>query len=140
MGIVIDTSALVAVERAGAEWELSLPLDSAGSDAVLPAIVLAELVAGVHLADTPARAAGRQAKVDALALRVPVVSFDPAIAQRWGMTFAELHRAGTMIPSNDLAVAATALHLGFSVLVGPHDEAHFRRVPGLHILTIDAPR
>jgi predicted nucleic acid-binding protein len=36
-----------------------------------------------------------------------------------------------MIPSNDLAVAATALHLDFGVLVGPKDERHFRRVPQL---------
>ena len=36
-----------------------------------------------------------------------------------------------MIPANDLAVAATALQLEYGVLVGPQDEAHFRRVPGL---------
>jgi hypothetical protein len=31
------------------------------------------------------------------------------------------------------AVAATARYLGFSVLVGPSDEAHFRRVPDLEV-------
>ena len=36
--------------------------------------------------------------------------------------------AAALIPSNDLAVAATAQHLGFGVLVGPLDEHHFRRV------------
>ena len=37
------------------------------------------------------------------------------------------------MPANDLAVAATALHVGFGVLVGVRDEAHFRRVPGLQV-------
>lgn len=36
-----------------------------------------------------------------------------------------------MIPANDLAVAATALQLGFGVLIGPKNERHFRRIKGL---------
>jgi predicted nucleic acid-binding protein len=47
-----------------------------------------------------------------------------------------LSRAGRLIPSNDLAVAATALDLGFGVLVGPTDEAHFRAVPGLRVVAL----
>jgi predicted nucleic acid-binding protein len=39
-----------------------------------------------------------------------------------------------LIPANDLAVAATALHLEYGVLVGPEDEAHFRRVDGLRVV------
>jgi predicted nucleic acid-binding protein len=49
---------------------------------------------------------------------------------------ATLSRRGELIPANDLAVAATARHLGFSVLVGPSDEAHFRRVPDLDVRTL----
>ncbi len=45
-------------------------------------------------------------------------------------------RQGRLIPANDLAVAATAFHLGYGVLVGPRDEAHFRRVQGLHVVTL----
>ena len=37
------------------------------------------------------------------------------------------------LPSNDMAVAATALHLGYGVLIGPPDEAHFRSVPDLRV-------
>ena len=131
MGIVIDTSALVALERAGAEWELPDPL--LGVAVALPAIVLAELVSGVHLANTPARASSRRAKVSALVSRVPVVEFGTAIAERWGELFATLSRAGSPISSNDLAVAATAHFLGFGVLVGPRGEEHFSRVPDLRV-------
>ena len=99
--------------------------------AALAAIVYAELLSGVRLADSPERAAERRAKIDALIARVPVVEFGAAAAEHWAEIFATLHRAGTLIPANDLAVAATARALGFGVLVSPGDEAHFRRVPGL---------
>ncbi len=99
MGLVIDTSALVVVERS---------------------------------AKTPHRAASRRSKIRAFISRIPIVEFGPEIAERWADLFAILHRKGRLIPANDLAVA-TAFHLGFRVLVGPHDEAHFRRVPELRV-------
>lgn len=53
------------------------------------------------------------------------------MAEHYADIFAELSEAGTMIPQNDLTVAATARTLGFGVLVGPKDEVHFRKVEGL---------
>ncbi|MBI4634989.1 MAG: hypothetical protein HY727_01440 [Candidatus Rokubacteria bacterium] len=44
-----------------------------------------------------------------------------------------LSRAGRLILANDLAVAATVLHLGFGVLVGPAGDEHFRQVAGLRV-------
>lgn len=128
MGLVIDTSAVVALERGAA------PEDAWATESlVLPAIVLAELLVGVRLADTPARAADRQRKVDALASRVAVVPFDSAVALRWAELFTQLRAHGGLIPSNDMAVAATARHLDFGVLVGPSGESHFTRVPDLRV-------
>lgn len=132
MGLLIDTSALIALERRGSAAEFSVG-SLAGETLAIPAIVYAELLAAVQLADTPTRAASRRAKVDAIVARAPVVEFDAPAASRWAEVYAELHRAGTLIPSNDLTVAATALHLGFGVLVGPGDEVQFRRVPGLRV-------
>ena len=132
MGLVIDTSALVAVERASASWEAAL--STLGDEpAALPAIVCAELLTGVHLAGGATRVASRRAKIDALLATVPVVDFGLSIAERWAELFATLSRQRRLIPANDLAVAATALHLGFGVVVGPQDEAHFRSVPGLRV-------
>lgn len=100
---------------------------------VLPAIVYGELLAGALLADSALRAAHRNAKIAALAARVPLIEFGREVAERWADLFADLSRRGQLIPANDLAVAATAIHLGFRVLVGHRDEAHFRRVPGLEV-------
>jgi len=142
VGVVVDTSALVAAERFaekhpadGTTWNTWVGR-MAAEPAVLPAAVYAELMVGVMLADTPERAAGRRAKIDALTVNVPIVDFSPMIAEEWARLFATLSRQGTMIPANDLAVAATARHLGYSVLVGPSDEAHFRRVPDVQIRTL----
>lgn len=131
----MDTSALVALERAGKDWPQALGA-LAEEAAVLPAIVCAELLVGVELADSGQRAADRRAKIEALVQAVGIVDFDGDIAARWAELFALLRRSGRMIPSNDLSVAATARHLGFGVLVGPGDEDHFRQIPGLRIETI----
>jgi predicted nucleic acid-binding protein len=136
-GLVLDTSALVAMERSTASGVWPDALTGAGdTPVVLPAIVYAELLAGVRMAENPTRAAVRRAKVHALASRVQIVDFGPAIADRWADLFATLSAQGRLIPSNDLAVAATALHLGFGVLVGPADEAHFRAVPDLSVVVL----
>lgn len=133
MGLVVDTSALVAVERGGGS------LQQPGSDetVALPAIVLSELLVGVRMADSATRAAARQRKVEALLDRVAVVPFDRYVAERWADLFAHLRKNGTVIPSNDLCVAATALHLDFGVLVGPRDEEHFRRIPELRVEVLE---
>ena len=100
VGLVIDTSALVALERAGKDPEATLG-DLGDELPVIPAIVYAELLVGVQLADSPARAARRLARVDALIARCPLIEFDGAIANRWAQTFAALSRQGRMIPAND---------------------------------------
>lgn len=100
VGLVVDTSAFVAIERS--QLGLDEALSAVGNEAAaLPAMVYAELLAGVRLADTAARAAARRAKIDALAKRVPVVPFGPGTAERWAEIFAALQRAGTAIPAHD---------------------------------------
>jgi predicted nucleic acid-binding protein len=136
LGLVVDTSALVALERAGTIWERAVPTDAARQEVVLPSIVYAELMSGVYLADTPERSAERRAKIDALTSRVPIVELGREIADRWALLFARLSRSGELIPSNDLVVAATALQLGFGIVVGPADEHHFRRIPGLDVVLL----
>lgn len=130
MGLVVDTSALVSRERAGSGWEGVLAeLDE---PVVVPAIVYAELLVGAELARTASRRKARHAKVTALIGRAPLVEFGREVAEWWSELFAQLSRRGELIPANDLAVAATALHLGFGVLVGG-DEQHFHRVPKLRV-------
>lgn len=99
----------------------------------MPAIVWAEALAGVRLADSPGRAARRLARLEAMRHLTGVEPFDARVAAHYADIFAELYHQGSLIPQNDMQVAATARSLGFGVLIGPRDEAHFRRVNGLVI-------
>ena len=67
MAFLIDTSAIIELERSRADWtEL---LDRFGGEPVyLPAIVWAELMAGVHLADSAQRALSRRKRLETLRL------------------------------------------------------------------------
>jgi tRNA(fMet)-specific endonuclease VapC len=139
MGLLIDTSALVALERGGPDLGQKFE-DAVLSEAVgIPAIVFGELLSGVEMADTPARALERRRKVSEVANRLAVIPFDRAAAERWASLYATLRRRGELIPANDLCVAATALELGFGVLVGPSGESHYRRVPALRVEVLAAP-
>ena len=64
MGLILDTSAIVAWERAiGAGRALGM---DPGEELALPAIVWAEALSGVRLADTAQRAAQRLARLEAI--------------------------------------------------------------------------
>lgn len=132
MGVVLDTSALIAFERTDASFDRLLDAQGVGVVA-LPAIVLAELLVGVRLIGSGRQADRARSRIDQLLARVPLVDFGREIAEQWAELVGELRRRGELIPANDLQVAATALHLGFGVLVGDRDEAHFRRIDGLRV-------
>ena len=139
MGFVLDTSALIELERAldahdGGHTE-SMPWDD---EIALPAAVWAEALIGVRMADSPARAARRRAHLEAVRMHTGIEPFSAAVAEHYADIYAELSARGALIPQNDIAVAATARELGFGVLVGPRDEVHFRRVPGVSVKVIAA--
>ncbi len=136
MGLILDTSAVVAWERAlGSGRALRLAEDV---ELALPAIVWAEALTGVRMADSAPRAARRLARLEAIRAVAGIEPFTPAVAEHYADIFAELSRRGTLIPQNDIAVAATARLLGFGVLVGPRDEEHFRLVEGLEVQVLAA--
>jgi predicted nucleic acid-binding protein len=136
MGLIIDTSAIVFWERA-LDSGRAIELESE-EELVMPAMVWAEALAGVRLADSPGRAARRLARLEAIRRLTGVEPFDERIAVHHADIFAELHQQGTLIPQNVMQVAATARSLGFGVLIGPGEEAHFRRVNGLVIRVLNS--
>ena len=131
MGLILDTSAIVAWERAqDGDHVISLDGDE---ELVMPAVVWAEALAGVRLADSAARAVRRMARLEALRRLMGVEPFTAETAEHHAEIFAGLSQSGMLIPQNDIAVAATARCLGFGVLVGPKHETHFRRIAWLEV-------
>jgi predicted nucleic acid-binding protein len=131
VGLILDTSAIVAWERGQAAGE-GAALDPNEVHA-LPAIVWAELLVGVRMAANAHRAAQRLARLEAIRRVTGIEPFSAEIAEHYADIFFELSEKGRLIPQNDIAVAATARALRFGVLAGPNDEAHFREIPGLDV-------
>jgi predicted nucleic acid-binding protein len=136
MGLIIDTSALVEIERSDLGFEEAL--ESFINESVgIPVIVWAELLTGVRLAKSARIAANRRARLEQLRLYVPIIEFDPDIAEHYADIFAECVKSGKMIPQNEMAVAATARKMQYGVLVGSKDEAHFRLVKKLSVVCLN---
>ena len=123
MGVIFDTSYLIAVERDAGE----LPVDE---EAGIAAITVSELLQGVLRARGAKRSA-RQASVEGLLGAVEVIPFDDRVARVHATLWADLERAGRSVGAHDLLIAATAIFRG-----GPLatlDRRGFTGIPGLQL-------
>lgn len=128
MGILIDSSVLIAWERDRLNLQSKLA-DCAEEDFAISAITASELLHGVHRAANPAQRRRREAFVEGLLARLPVISFDAVAARIHARLSAELATNGTAVGPHDLIIAATALTKGYVVTTS--DERSFPRIPGL---------
>lgn len=123
MGTLLDTSVLIALERARAGLDLST-VEPVG----IAAITASELLHGVHRSPLQHRAV-REAFVEQVLRLLPIQPFDLKVARVHARTWADLTASGIAVGPHDLIIAATALALGWSVAT--YNIAEFRRVPGL---------
>jgi tRNA(fMet)-specific endonuclease VapC len=122
--LVLDTSAYSHF-RAGDERVLDLI--AAAEIVSIPTIVLGELEAGFTL--------GRRERENRTLLAeflaepfVSILPVTPAVARRYGPLFADLRRAGTPIPINDIWIAATTQDCGGHLL---SFDRHFDEIANL---------
>ncbi len=106
MGVILDSSVLVAFERRRFDFERFL---GDHSTPAMASITAAELLIGVERADSADRRIRRESFVQGLFTRIPVIPFDLPKARLFAIHFADLTRAGQMIGDRDLQVAVTAL-------------------------------
>jgi tRNA(fMet)-specific endonuclease VapC len=134
VGVVLDTSVLIAAERGAVRFEALL--ESLGEEPVaIAAITASELLHGCHRASDPGVRARRAAFVDALLDALPVLPFGMPEARRHAELWAELARTGTVIGPHDLLMAATALAHGF--VLATLNQREFGRVPGLRFAAVE---
>jgi predicted nucleic acid-binding protein len=137
MGLILDTSILIAYERRGETIQDILrrtQTTQRESEAGISAISAVELTHGIYRArEVVHRERRRTFTQDAFAgLVVHPVSL--TIAELAGRIEGEQAAIGVSIAIEDLIIGATALHLGFDVVT--LNEKHFRLIPGLNTVTL----
>jgi predicted nucleic acid-binding protein len=128
MGLVIDSSVLIGLERRGYRPD-EITLLTGSNEIVMSSVTVSELSYGIHVADSVARRERRQQFVDALVAMIPVLPFDVDVARFHAELWARMSAAGQRIGSHDLLIAATALFWQYEVL--SDDLSDFGRVPDL---------
>ena len=100
MGTLIDSSVLIAVERGKLDLA-ALPASLHDDDVGIAAITASELLHGVHRADSEARRSRREAFVEALLQRLPVLPFDLLAARIHARLWAGLRDRGASVGAHD---------------------------------------
>ncbi|HEY6349016.1 MAG TPA: PIN domain-containing protein [Candidatus Angelobacter sp.] len=134
MGLILDSSLVIAAERRGDTVERLLEeiIKSTGDqEATLSAVGLTELVHGMYRARTHAQRVQRESFLDELLADLAVYPYTKQTAMLAGKLDAEQQSKGVIIPFADLLIGATALSLGFAVLTA--NPRHFRLIPGLSV-------
>jgi tRNA(fMet)-specific endonuclease VapC len=137
MGLILDSSVVIAAERRGDTVEQFIEgvVNATGDqDAALSAIGLTELIHGLYRAKTPAMRLRRESFLTELLADLTVYPYTKETAMLAGKLDGEQQSQGVVIPSGDLLIGATALSLDYSVLtVNLRD---FRRIPGLSVVQV----
>lgn len=115
MGVILDTSVLVAAERGsfGVRGFIKGREDEPFGISVITA---SELLHGVYRADTEKRRLKREAYVEKIIESFPIYNFDLRVARIYSRIWANLVARGIRVGAHDLIIASTAIAAGFSVV------------------------
>ncbi len=125
MGVILDTSVLIEAERR--ESEINQFSESRKEEVFgLSVITVAELLHGVHRADSTERRLKRSAYVEKVIELFPIYAFEISVARIYAELWSDLSKKGVQIGAHDLVIGSTALSLGFSVAT--YNIRHFERI------------
>ena len=128
MGVILDTSVLIAAERGDLELQETLA-SVPGEMVLISAITVSELLHGVERAKPVHVKQRRRLLVEKTVAAFAIAEFGLAEARIHARLWAHLSMMGQRIGYHDMMIAATALRWGFSLAT--FNEQEFRRVPGL---------
>ena len=128
MGIIFDTSAVIAIER-GRESLDALIAGREEEPFGISVVTAAELLHGVERADSEDRKLRRQAFVEKVIESFPVFPFDLTVGRIYARIWAAIAQKGWTVGAHDLIIAATAISLDYTVVtVNIRD---FEKIPGI---------
>jgi predicted nucleic acid-binding protein len=135
MGLVLDSSVVVAAERRGDNvTQLLKQVFAATGDqrSVLSAVGLTELAHGIYRAQTTEARSRRESFIRELLNAVEVYPYTRETALLAAKIDGEQQNRGIIIPFADLLIGATALEVGYALLTV--NIRHFQRIPGLSVV------
>lgn len=131
MAVLIDTDLLIDLEQGDAAVEGLLGEE----ERAISVITVSELLHGVLRARGGARAR-RQAFVEHLLAGLQAIPITEPVARIHADIWSGLAERGEPIGAHDLWIAATAVAHGLAIAT--RNDSHFRRIPGLRVLTAAA--
>jgi len=137
VGLILDSSAVIAAERRGetpSQFVSKVINVASDQEAALSSIGLTELVHGIYRATSPERQARRKWFIDELCSGLIVYPYTQETALLASRIDGEQTAKGAVIPFTDLLIGATALSLDFGVLTS--NVRHFQMIPGLTVVSI----
>jgi len=137
VGIVLDSSVLIAAERRGhTVREILEQVQAARNDTEigLSVVSIAELVHGAYRTKNQAQQQRRLEFIDRLSSDVPVHPVTLDIARLAGRIEGQQEAIGVQFAFEDLLIGATALHLGYEIAT--LNLRDFRRIPGLSVIQL----
>jgi tRNA(fMet)-specific endonuclease VapC len=137
MGVILDSSVLIAAERGGQSVRDILKRVQAKqgeTESALSAVTIVELTHGIYRAKNDTDRERRRAFTDELLRDMTVHPITLEIAQLAGRVEGEQAARGISIAFEDLLIGATALHLNYSVATS--NVRHFRLIPKLSVVQL----
>ena len=128
MGLLIDSSSLIAAERGELDLQVALA-EELDEEVAIAAITASELLHGVHRLKGGMKQAKAERFVERLLDRLAVIPFDLEAARVHARLGAELAAKGTAVGAHDLIIASTAVAIDFAVAT--RDLRSFPRITGL---------
>src|SRR5258708_9292561 len=128
MGIVLDTSVLIAAEKQRFDLE-GLFAAYKQEPFFIAAITAAELLHGVERASPGGRRQKRSKYVEWVLSHIEAIDFDLSLARQHATLWAALETTGEPIGAHDLLIAATATQ--FDHALATLNQAEFKHVAGL---------
>src|SRR5215469_10197017 len=137
MGLILDSSVLVAAERQGQnarQMLASVERRISETEIGISVVTLIELAHGAARANTPERKAKRHKFIEELLIAMPIHPVTVPLALRTGQIDGENQARGIRLPLPDLLIGVTALELGYGV--GTANLRDFERIPGLSVIQL----
>lgn len=126
--LILDTGVIIAGVHG--QIEVAALVDS--DDVAIPAVAVAEYLAGVLLDPNPGRSSAQRAFLDEILQVLPVHEYDRDVAEHHAALLAHVQRTGKRRGAHDLIIAATA-RAADRIILTTDKRARFEELPDVDV-------